>query len=164
MKTLKVLGLGTTLIFLTTSHALAMPEAAAAVETAPAAPALMAVSIAEPLPFVPVTLTTPELKTPAYLRYQRRPSSEISKLIYLGDVIKDSGQMIYFNGHTFDPRLIAPLVTAYVRSRYRNETAKDWVLDRAYRLGPSNAIIYLKDRNGKLAILRDFLIEELKNL
>jgi hypothetical protein len=161
MKT-KTLMIGLALTLLTVPRTFAIE----AMTLDPAAPAPNLVKAAPPdsaIPF-PTAVTVVEKKTRAYKNYKRRPVSELSKLVYLGDLLKESGFMIVHNGMTYDPKVIAPMVRMYVQMKYRQETAKDFILKRGYRNGPSYDIIYLRDFEGKLIVLRDFLLEELKQI
>ena len=157
----KAFGTGLFLVLLTVSPAWAISEAQTT--PAPVNPTTMAfINVPQPLPYVEVPLF--EGKTPAYEHYKKRPVSELSKLIYLGDLLRDSGLVIVHESMSYDPRVIYPMVSLYVRMNYKNETAEGWIAKHAYRNGSSYGIIYVKDGQGKIQVLRDFLLQELASL
>ena len=170
----KAFGTGLFLVLLTVSPAWAISEAQStpAPVMNPTAPvgvgAVAIIAAPQPLPYVEVPLVpvskrkTPTI--PAFERYLNRPVSELSKLIYLGDMLRDSGLMIVHESMGYDPRLIYPMVSLYVRMNYKNETAEAWIAKHAYRNGSSYGVIYLKDAQGKVQVLRDFLLQELNSL
>ncbi len=157
----KVVGTGLILVLLTVSPAWAISES----DTVPAAPSVASVGLiraAQPLPYISIPLF--ETKTPAYKHYKTRPVSELSKLIYLGDLLTQSDLTIIHDGMSYNPRTIASLVTVYVRMNYKNEPARVWIAKHAYRNGPSYGVIYVKDPQGKITLLKDLLLDELKSL
>ncbi len=157
----RVVAASLTLVLLTASNAAAIPPEAA--DLAAAAPVKSLASGApQPLPYIHIPVF--EARTPAYDQYKKRPTTELSKLIYLGDLLKSSSLEIVHSGQTYIPRVIAPMITLYVRMNYKKEKAEDWIAKHAYRNGPSYGMIYVRDSEGKLTLLRDFLLEELKAL
>lgn len=112
---------------------------------------------------IPV-LAEEKRKSPAYQQYKKRPVSDLSKLIYLGDRLKESGLLIVHDHVTYEPKKIAPLVTLYVRMNYKKEKVDEWILKHAYRNGSTFAVIFIKNLDGSLTPLRDYLLQELKTL
>ena len=157
----KAVGVGLILVLLTASKGWAIPEVA---EMVPPPNSLSSASSPiQPIPYMHVPVFE-EAKTAALAQYQKRATSEFSKLIYLGDLLKQSNLTVIHAGKSYNPRAIAPMITMYVRMNYKKETAMDWVNKHAYRNGPSYSILYLKDPEGKVTVLRDFLLEELNSL
>lgn len=161
MKTKKMIVFGLALTLLTASKTLAIESMV--IEPVPPAPLLIEAPQPVPVTMEPVPVMM-ETQSPAYRQYLKRPVSELSKLIYLGDVLKASNLVVMYGGMTYVPRSIAPMVTMYVRMNYKKETAEAWVEKHAYRNGPSYRILYVKDADGNLTVLRDFLLEQLKDL
>jgi hypothetical protein len=165
MKMKKVVMIALALSVMNVSRISALPESVSVEPMPVVAPAL--VQSAQSLPVsitAPMPMADERLNSQAYLSYKKRPVSELSKLIYLGDVLKNSGLVVMYGSMTYVPRNIAPMVTMYVRMNYKKETAEAWIQKHAYRNGPSYRILYVKDSEGQLTVLRDFLMEELNKL
>ena len=162
----KAAGTALLLVMMTASNARAIPPETMDLGAAASSSSSGIIKTAQPVPYthVPVFEGKEKPKNLALQQYQKRPSSELSKLIYLGDLLKQSGFKIVHAGQTYDPKAIAPMVTLYVRLNYKKETAEAWIAKHAYRNGPSYKVIYVKDTQGKLILLRDFLLEELETL
>ena len=103
-------------------------------------------------------------KSNAYEQYKRRPQSELSKLLYLKEVLQKSDVTVIYNGRDYDPAAIASLISMYVRLNYKKENAENWITQHAYRSISKGKIIYLKDPQGHRQILKDVLLQELKTL
>lgn len=102
-------------------------------------------------------------KAPAYQKYQNRPKTELSKLIYLMDLFKGSDYKVVFNKMEYDSTAALQSVKNYIAKHYHNENALKWITQHSYR-SPEGQIIYLKGVEGKPEILRDALTRELKAL
>lgn len=103
----------------------------------------------------------PYQESPAYKQYQKRPKSELSKLIYLMDRFKGSQYTVLFDGAEYDSLKALKYAKSYIAKHYQKEEAENWLRDHAYR-SPSGKVIYLKTPEGKTEVLRDSLIQELK--
>ena len=100
----------------------------------------------------------------AYQQYKKLPPTDLSKLICLTEMLKKSAYEIIYNGRTYQPKTISALISGYVRLKYKNEKAEDWIKKHAYRSRSKNKIIYLRDPQGKMHVLKDVLLQELKTL
>ncbi len=105
----------------------------------------------------------PYQETNAYKQYQRRPKSELSKLVYLMDRFKGSAYTVIFNQVEYDSEVALKHAKSYIAKNYDKENASEWIKEHSYR-SPSGQIIYLKDPDGKTQPLRDALISELKRI
>jgi hypothetical protein len=159
----KAFAAGFILILMMAPSAPALPPESVDLAPTPIKTLVSSNTAAQALPYAHVPVFE-EKVTLAYQQYKKRPASELSKLIYLGDLLKQSDLVIIHAGQTYVPRTIAPLVTMYVRMNYKKETAKAWIAKHAYRNGPSYSMLYVKDAQGKLTLLRDFLLKELQSL
>lgn len=121
-------------------------------------PVYAVIEIPNPIPSI-----LPLEKSKALESYQKRPQSEISKLIYLKELLQKSAYTVIYDGKSYNPRSIAPAVAAYFGINYKKESAEDWIRKHAYRSYKGH-IIFLKDAQGEMTVLRDFLLEELTNL
>lgn len=99
----------------------------------------------------------------AYTNYQKRPKTELSKLIYLMDYFRGTGYQVIFNNQYYDSATSLQHAKNYIAKHYRNENAAHWVSDNAYRSN-GGQVIYLVSPDGKKEILRDALVRELKAL
>jgi hypothetical protein len=103
-------------------------------------------------------------QTPAYQNYLRRPRCEFSKLLYLVDRIKSAEEYkVIYNDREYEPVKFIPIVRLYVTKSYKNEKAELWIEEHAHR-SHKGRLIYVKDAAGKLVVLKDLLLEELKAL
>ncbi len=111
-----------------------------------------------------IRMTPKVVPTPVVVPVKKQLPSELAKLVYLGELLTHSGLVIIHDSMTYDPRLIYPMVSLYVRMNYKNETAEAWIAKHAYRNGPTYGVIYVKNADGKTVLLKDFLLEALKSL
>ena len=103
-------------------------------------------------------------KSDAYEQYKRRPQSELSKLLYLKEVLQKSGVTVIYNGRDYDPEAMTAVISTYVKMNYKKENAENWITQHAYRSASKGQIIYLKDPQGHRQVLKDVLLQELKTL
>ncbi len=106
---------------------------------------------------------SPYQESQAYKTYQRRPKTELSKLVYVMDRYKSSDYKVIFDKVEYDSLTALKYAKNYVAKHYKKQNAEDWIKDHAYR-SPSGQVIYLKEPSGKTKNLRDALIEELQPL
>ena len=155
----KAFGTGLILVLMTVSPAWAISKA----DTAAPVPV-----IAQPLPYIQIpvfkTKTAPVLIPITETAPKRRLPTELSKLVYLGERLTQSGLTIIHESMSYDPRMIYPMVSLYVRMNYRNEPAAEWIAKHAYRNGPTYGVIYVKDAQGKISLLKDFLLHALESI
>lgn len=95
---------------------------------------------------------------------QKFRSGDFSKLVCLTDIVKKGGFEIIYNGRSYRPKEIALLIFAYIRMNYKNEKAEAWIEKHAHRSPSKGKIIYLKDSQGKMFVLKDVLLQHLKTL
>jgi DNA/RNA endonuclease G (NUC1) len=113
---------------------------------------------------MPSESLSPDERAVVIESYKKRPHSELSKLMYLKDLLRKSKYTILYNGRTYTPNAIAAIITAYVQINYKREPAEDWIAKHAYRSPTKGQIIYLKHPDGRTQVLKDALIQELRAL
>ncbi len=110
----------------------------------------------------PLTLLPAET-TPAYAQYSRRPSTELSKLIYLIDRFKETALQVLYDGYEYTAPEAARYAKNFLAKNYKEGSADSWVKNHCYRT-EGGSIIYLKDPAGELRPLQDVLLTELETL
>lgn len=107
----------------------------------------------------------PLKSSPAYQQYQRRPKSELSKLLFLMDRFKGSPAEVVYDGSHYDSSFALKNAKAYIAKNYKkNQRAELWVREHAYRSDPGRQLILFKYPDGNTRPLRDVLLEELAGL
>ena len=106
-----------------------------------------------------------EVKVSAAMRnYDRRPKTELSKLIYLMDVYRNTGYLVIHDSVEYEPQVALRKAKDYIQRNYRKQAAERWVKEHAYRSKSSGEIIYLKSPKGEIEPLRDALLRQLQGL
>ncbi len=100
-------------------------------------------------------------KSRAFIQYERRPQSELSKLIYLIDRYKDSELSIFYEGQLYDAATAAKYAKNYLRKNYKKGTAENWVSRHCYRSTGQGSVIYVHYPDGAKRIMKDVMLEEL---
>ena len=100
----------------------------------------------------------------AYQQYQTRPVSELSKIIYLVDRFVDSKIQIKYDDHYYSAPFTARVARWFVSIRYKNETAKDWILKWCNTSVPAGNLIWVKFPDGHFRLAREILLNELTAL
>lgn len=109
-------------------------------------------------------LTIPDLTiTSAYQQYSLRPKSELSKLIFLIDLYRNSDVQVVYDGVENTSEVALGYARKYISDNYRKENAEAWIKEHAYR-AKSGQIIYVKLVSGQVVPLRDLLLEQLHRL
>ncbi len=109
-------------------------------------------------------ILVPYQQSPAYQQYQKRPKSELSKILYLMDRFRERRDFkVVLSQVEYDSEQSLKYAKDYIARHYHQEKAKEWVMENAYR-GSDGNIFYLKYPDGQQKILRDALVEELKRI
>ena len=106
----------------------------------------------------------PPQESNAFKQFQQRPKSELSKLLYLMDRFRNSEFKVVYNGTEYDSKFALKETKKYIAKNYKNTAAESWIKIHAYRAQGGGDLIYLKDPEGKVYLLRDVLLEELNQL
>lgn len=99
--------------------------------------------------------------SPAYQKYQNRPKTELSKLIYLMDYFRGTEYKVVYDKMEYDSTTALQTAKNYIAKHYTNENALTWVKEHSYR-SAGGQIIYLKSPDGKSETLRDALVRQLQ--
>ncbi len=117
-------------------------------------------ALAEPL-FFPLP---PLQQSEAFLQFERRPVSELSKLYYLINRFKTCNIIINYDGGHYKANWAAPYVTAFLMLHYRkDETARRWVMNYCHRT-PSRKLIWAICPDGTKRPASEVLLHELEIL
>ena len=118
-------------------------------------PAVYSAAVVDALP--------PFQGTPAYKQYQKRPKSELSKILYLMDRFKAAPLIVIYDRSEYESDVALKYAKSYVAKHYHREDAQKWIQENAYR-SLSGGVIYIKFPDGERKLLRDVLIEELQKI
>lgn len=102
--------------------------------------------------------------TPAYRQFSRRPSSELTKLLYLIDRFKDTQVIVVYNGANYQAPEAARIAKKFLMSNYKRETAEFWIRKYCFRSEPANRWILFKAPDGSVGKAGEILLSELKLL
>lgn len=105
----------------------------------------------------------PFQETLAFKQYQKRPQSELSKILYLMDRFKKAPVIVIYDRVEYESDVALKYAKSYVAKHYRREDAAAWIRENAYR-SLHGGVIYVKLPDGNKRLLRDLLIEELGNI
>jgi hypothetical protein len=105
----------------------------------------------------------PFQETPAYQQYQKRPKSELSKILYLMDRFKQAPVIVIYDRVEYESEIALKHAKSYVAKHYHRQDAAEWIRENAYR-SVNGSVIYLKAPDGEKRVLRDVLIEELQKV
>ncbi|HTL48817.1 MAG TPA: hypothetical protein VL688_12225 [Verrucomicrobiae bacterium] len=101
---------------------------------------------------------------PAALQhFQSRPPSELSKLIYLIDLLEKTPVEIVYDGRYYKAGLVSPFIRFHLSRNYKKETAEAWISKWCYRSAHGEKV-YVKLPDGELRPARDILMGELERL
>ncbi len=106
----------------------------------------------------------PAAESDALHRYALRPKSELSKIIYLMDRVRNTNLMVIYNGNTYDSQTAVEYARQYIAKHYKKEKAASWVKIHAYRSNLDGPVITIKNPGGKQKVAREILLEELETL
>lgn len=96
--------------------------------------------------------------------FERRPESELSKLLFLIDRLKETGFYVIFEGQRFDSIFAARMARWYLSRNYEGEKAMEWVRRHVTRSPVSGRPIYVEEADGDLHQAQKMLIRELAQL
>lgn len=116
--------------------------------------------------------STPGLQIPgpmpqsrALQRFQNRPVSELSKLLYLVDRLGETDVQIVYEKNTYYSKLVLPVARWYLSQHYdKKDSAEAWLSKWCYRSLGSGEPVLVKYKDGSLRSARDLLLEELDQL
>ena len=94
----------------------------------------------------------------------RQPVNEYSKILYLIDRFEQSKIQIVYEGHYYNADFAAKVSRWFLARRYKDETAKKWIMQWCNTTVPSGNLIWVKLSNGKFKLSREILLDELKSL
>ncbi len=101
----------------------------------------------------------------AFQQYLKRPTTELSKLIYLMDHFKDADAKIIYDGNEYHVAKALRYAKKYLADHYKsNEKATAWLKAHAYRSQPKGNVIYAKFPEGKFRPMVEVLLETLTEL
>jgi len=101
----------------------------------------------------------------AFRQYQKRPKTELSKLIFLMDRFKGCPAEVIYNGSHYDSEFALKQAKSYMAKHYKNkQPAETWIRENAYRSNPGRQVILYQEPKGQPKPLRDVLLEELEEL
>ena len=106
----------------------------------------------------------PELEeSRAFQEYAVRPSSELSKLIYLIDRFKEAEVQIIYDGFHVTAPFAAGVAKWFLSRKYQGQAAERWILQWCDRTFGGN-VIWAKDVRGNYKASREILLTELERL
>ncbi len=106
----------------------------------------------------------PLTQSAAFKRYQARPASELSKLIYLLDRFNVPGIEIKIDGNIYPAEVAFPFAKFYLALNYRKERAEVWIQKHCYRSPFTNVIMLGRLPGEAFRPGRDMLFDGLKEL
>lgn len=119
-----------------------------------------------PPPPAPAAFTLPQPPVSrAFQKYQKRPVSELSKLIYLVDRIGESNLAVVYDKNTYPSQLVMPIARWYLNTHYnKKDSAENWLSKWCYRTLGSGETVWVRYEDGSLREARDILLQELDQL
>ncbi|OGW80636.1 MAG: hypothetical protein A3G33_09895 [Omnitrophica bacterium RIFCSPLOWO2_12_FULL_44_17] len=99
----------------------------------------------------------------AYQQFQKRPMTELSKLVYMCDRLFDSNVEVLFEDQYYSAKFAAGVSRIFVAAHYRQEKAEDWI-KRWGSTSPSGKPVWVKLPDGSFKLAKDVLLAELKEL
>lgn len=103
-------------------------------------------------------------RTEAYHQFRMRPTSDLSRLIYLIDRFADSDAEILYNGINFRPVFAARIARWFLTRNYKEETPKEWIMKWCNKSVPSGDLIWIHYPDGTYKLGREILLEEIAML
>lgn len=101
----------------------------------------------------------------ALQRFQKRPVSELSKLIYLVDRLGETKVDVVYEKKSYSSQLVLPVARWYLTAHYnKKDSAENWLSKWCYRSLGSGETVWVKYQDGSLREARDLLLEELDRL
>lgn len=133
---------------------------------------ILAAILLTALPFTPVlqaassaSLGLPPLQqSDAFLRFSNRPRTERSKLLFLMDRFEKADMEIVYDGRTYDLVSAARVARLYLTTRYKQETALEWIGKFCYRSRGHGEIVWMRTPSGELHRAADIFKKELETL
>lgn len=110
-------------------------------------------------------LWPPVQQSPAFEQYLKRPSTELSKLIFLMDYFKNAEVKVVYDNNEYDSAEALRYAKKYLAKNYKsNENAAKWLKTHANRSQPGGKVIYFKFSDGRSSPILDLLLEKLTTL
>ncbi len=106
----------------------------------------------------------PTLESKAFEQFMLRPTTELSKIIYLIDRFSDSKIEILYEDHYYSALFASRVARFFLPRHYRQEAAEHWVLTWCSTSIPSGSPIWVKFEDGSFKLAREVLLEELKSI
>ena len=106
----------------------------------------------------------PIQESKAFKQFVLKPTSELSKLIYLADRFGESKIEVQYEGHYYSAPFVAKTVRIFLAAHYAQQAADYWISEYAVTSIPSGKPIWLKFPDGSFKLAREVFINELKAL
>lgn len=97
----------------------------------------------------------------AYQQYQRRPKSDLSRLLYLIERFGQSEIEVIYEGFHLPAAKAAPIARWFLGRNYRRETPAEWIYKWCNKTVPNGELILVKFPDGTVRLGREVLFEEL---
>jgi len=122
-------------------------------------------SAKEPAAGMAVSALGPLKTSAAFSQYQKRPKTELSKLIFLMDRFKGCPAEVIYDGQHYDSDFALKAAKSYKASHNKKkQAAEEWIRENAYRSDPGRQVILYKEPKREPRPLRDILLGELEAL
>lgn len=99
----------------------------------------------------------------AYRKFENRPPTDLSKILYLIERFEATDMEVNYSGHYYKAHAAALIARFFLATHYKKETVSAWVILWCHR-SIDGQLIYVRYPNGKFSLSRDILIREWKNL
>jgi len=106
----------------------------------------------------------PLAESVAYKQYQRRPKSDLSKLLFLIDRFGQSKVEIVYDGFHFPAAQAAGVARWFLSRNYKKQTPEQWIFQWCNTTVPRGKIILVKLPDGSTELGREVLLGELSAL
>lgn len=100
----------------------------------------------------------------AYKNYLMRPTTELSKLLFLLERLSEAKFQVLYAKAYYDVDFVAPLARWFLKYRYTNQTAEKWIALYCSTTVLSRERIWVRLENKKFVLSRDVLMDELRRL
>lgn len=106
----------------------------------------------------------PLAESMAYQQYQRRPKTDLSKLLFLIDRFGQSKVEIIYDGFHFPAAKAAGMARWFLSRNYKKQTPEAWIFQWCNTTVPRGKIILVKLPDGSTELGREVLLGELAAL
>lgn len=106
----------------------------------------------------------PIQESKAFKQFVLKPTSELSKLIYLIDRFGESKIEVQYEDHYYEAIFVGRVVRMFLAAHYEQQSADYWLSEYAVTSIPSGKPIWLKFPDGSFKRAREVFSGELKAL